>query len=181
MPCLVAPIERIKVLLQVYPHQKFRGQFHCLTHLIRYANLTFFFVEILSGFFVRIFCPDFLSGFFVWISFGSKYSNRLNTELVRYSFGRFVSNCQMVRYSNCGLKTRLKKACLWSEMSSIQMVDQVMWLHHLNTGHPYCRVLRWLLYTTSLVFNSESVSTVKWCLIWMASEYRSVSLVIKLI
>jgi hypothetical protein len=35
VPCLVAPVERIKVLLQVYPPEKFRGQLHCLTHLIR--------------------------------------------------------------------------------------------------------------------------------------------------
>ena len=43
----------------------------------------------------------------------------LNTELVWYSNGRFVSGCQMVRYSNGGLKTGLQKACLWSKMSGI--------------------------------------------------------------
>ena len=37
------------------------------------------------------------------------YSNHLNTGLVWYSNGRFVSACQMVRFSNGGLKTRLKK------------------------------------------------------------------------
>ena len=40
------------------------------------------------------------------------YSNHLNTGLVRYSDG-------MVRYSNDGLKTGLKKAWLWSKMSGI--------------------------------------------------------------
>ena len=43
-----------------------------------------------------------------------------------YSNGRFVSGCQMVRYSDGGLKTGLKKAMQWSKMSSIQMVRQVM-------------------------------------------------------
>ena len=37
------------------------------------------------------------------------HSNHLNTGLVWYLNGRFVSGCQMVRYSNGGLKTRLKK------------------------------------------------------------------------
>ena len=75
------------------------------------------------------------------------YSNHLNTGLVWYSNGRFVSGCQMVRYSNGGLKTGLKKACLWSKMSGIQMVRQVTWLYHLNTGHPYCLVFRWIRYS----------------------------------
>ena len=39
----------------------------------------------------------------------SEYSNHLNTRLVWYSNGRFVSSCPMVRYLNGGLKTRLKK------------------------------------------------------------------------
>ena len=34
----------------------------------------------------------------------------LNTRLVWYSNGRFVSGCEMVRYSNGDLKTRQKKA-----------------------------------------------------------------------
>ena len=38
------------------------------------------------------------------------YRNHLKTGLVWYSNGRFVSGCQMVRYSNGGLKTGLKKA-----------------------------------------------------------------------
>ena len=75
----------------------------------------------------------------------SKYSNHLNTGLVRYLNGRFVSGCQMVRYTNGGLKTGLKKACLWFKMSGIWMVCQVMWLYHLNTGHPYSLVFRWII------------------------------------
>ena len=39
-----------------------------------------------------------------------QYSNHLNTGLVQYSNGRFVSSCQMVRYPNGGLKTGLYKA-----------------------------------------------------------------------
>ena len=42
----------------------------------------------------------------------AKYSNHLKTGLVWYSNGRFVSGCQMVRYSNGGLKTGLKKSQL---------------------------------------------------------------------
>ena len=37
------------------------------------------------------------------------YSNQLNTGLVWYSNGRLVTGYQMVRYSNGGLKTKLKK------------------------------------------------------------------------
>ena len=56
-----------------------------------------------------------------------KYSNHLNTGLVWYLNGRFVSGGQMVRYSNGGLKIGIKKPvwfkmsgiCLWSEMSGI--------------------------------------------------------------
>ena len=33
-------------------------------------------------------------------------------------------------------------------MFGIRMVRQVMWLHHLNTGHPHCPVFRWLLYSS---------------------------------
>ena len=36
----------------------------------------------------------------------------------------------MVLYSNGGLKTGLKKACLWSKMFGIWMVCQVGWLYH---------------------------------------------------
>ena len=50
----------------------------------------------------------------------------------------------MAQYSNGGQKTGLKKACLWSKMSSIWMVRQVTWLYHLNTGHQYCPVFRWI-------------------------------------
>ena len=47
-----------------------------------------------------------------------QYSNHLNTGLVWYSNGRFVSGCQMVWYSSVVLKTGL----------------EVKWLYHLNTG-----------------------------------------------
>ena len=72
----------------------------------------------------------------------TEYSSHLKTRLVWYSNGIFVSGCQMVWYLNGGLKTGLKKACLWSKMSDIQIVRQVMWLYHLNTGHPYYLVFR---------------------------------------
>ena len=50
----------------------------------------------------------------------SRYSNHLNTGLVWYLNGIFMSGCQMVWYWNGGLKTGLKKP--WSKMSSIWMV-----------------------------------------------------------
>ena len=79
------------------------------------------------------------------------YSNHLNTGLVWYSKGRFVSGCQMVWYPNGGPKIKLKKACLWSKIFGIWMVRQVTWLYHLNTRCPYypvfrCSVFRWILY-----------------------------------
>ena len=40
-------------------------------------------------------------------------------------------------------------AYLWSKMSSIQMVLQVTWPYHLNTGHLYCQVFRWIWYSDS--------------------------------
>ena len=46
-----------------------------------------------------------------------------------------------------GLKTGLKEACLWSKMSGIQIVRQVMWLYHLNIEQPYCEVFRWIWYS----------------------------------
>ena len=50
-----------------------------------------------------------------------QYSNHLNTGLVWYSNGRFVSGCQKVLYLNGGLKTGLIKAWLWSKMSGMQV------------------------------------------------------------
>ena len=74
------------------------------------------------------------------------HSNHPNKKLVWYSNGRFVSGCQMVVCFNGGLKTGLKKACLWSKMYGIQMVRQFTRLYHLITGHLYCPVFRcWVL------------------------------------
>ena len=79
-----------------------------------------------------------------------QYSNHLNTRLVWCSNGRFVSGCQMVVW-----KPDWKKACLWSKMSGIQIVHQVTWLNHLNTGHP--------------VFNIQMVTVVHY---WNDSVFR---------
>ena len=46
---------------------------------------------------------------FLNIQWGSEYSKHLNTRLVWYSNGKFVSGCQTVPYSNGGRKTELKK------------------------------------------------------------------------
>ena len=69
--------------------------------------------------------------FFTFSLININYCNHLNTRLVWYSNDRFLYGCQMVRYSNGGLK----KACLRSKMSGIQTVPQTTWIYHLNTGH----------------------------------------------
>ena len=51
-----------------------------------------------------------------------------------------VDLCPVVNWS----ENLTEKACLWSKMSGIQMFRQVLWLYHLNTGHPYCSVFRWI-------------------------------------
>ena len=68
-----------------------------------------------------------------------QYSNPLNAGLIWYPNGRLVPGCQIVRYSNGGLKTGLK---------SLFMVQNVRYLNgppsHLNTRHS--------LYTKRLYF-----------------------------
>ena len=75
-----------------------------------------------------------------------EYSNHLNTGLVWYSNGRFaVSGCQMVWYSNVGLKTGLKKPvygpkCIvleWSAKShdfTILIPDNLQMVHSCLVG-----------------------------------------------
>ena len=63
------------------------------------------------------------------------YSNHLNTGQVWCSNGRFVSGCQMVQYSNDGLKTGLKKPvycsnCLVFEWS-VKSCDFTIWIQGL--------------------------------------------------
>ena len=53
----------------------------------------------------------------------------------------------MVRYSNVGVKTRMKKAWFGSKILRIWMVCQATWLYQLNAGHPYCPVFRWIRYS----------------------------------
>ena len=50
----------------------------------------------------------------------------------------------MAQYSNSGLETGLKKP-----VYGIWMIRQVTYLNHLNTGHQYCPVFGWLLYSDS--------------------------------
>ena len=74
----------------------------------------------------------------------------------------------MVRYSNGGLKTGLKKVWLWSKISSIWMVHSR--LYHFNTGHPYCPVFRWICY--SGVWYSDGYCTS----IWTQTQYLRLKL-----
>ena len=69
------------------------------------------------------------------------YSNRLNTKLVWYLNGRFVSGCQMVQYSNGGLKSGLKKACLGPKMSFHVTLP-------FGYRTPYCLVFRRIWYSS---------------------------------
>ena len=45
--------------------------------------------------------------------------------------------------SSCSAKDLFK----WSKISCIGMVRQVTWVYHLNTGHPFCPVFRWIWYS----------------------------------
>ena len=56
----------------------------------------------------------------------------LNTRLVRFSNDRFLSSCQIVRYSE---ENRTEKGC---EVQNVcfQIIHQITWLYHLNTRHP---------------------------------------------
>ena len=89
------------------------------------------------------------------------YSNHLNTRLVWYSNGIFVSGCQMVRFFEWWSENWTEKACLWSKMSGVRIVRQVMWLPFeywtpILSGIQMnlvlrCWVFRWLLYQTSKI------------------------------
>ena len=93
-------------------------------------------------------------------SYYYRYNNHLNTRLVQYSNGGFVSGCQMVWYSNggfvsgcqmvwysnSGLKTRLKKACCGPKRPVFEWFTKSC-DYHLNTGHPYQPVFRWIRYS----------------------------------
>ena len=75
----------------------------------------------------------------------SKYSNHLNIGLFWYLNGRFVSGCQMVWYSNGGLKTGQKKP-VYDPKCQVFEWSTKSHDNHLNTRHPHCTVSRWLLY-----------------------------------
>ena len=95
-----------------------------------------------------------------------EYSNHLNTRLVWYSNGRFVSGRQMVRNSNGGLKTGQKKLVYgpkcpvfeWSAKASD---------YYLKTRHPYCTpctVFRWIRYSGVQYSNGHYNLTLHTCL-----------------
>ena len=79
----------------------------------------------------------------------SKYSCHLNTGEVWFRKGRFVSSCQIVWYSNGGLKTGLKNPvyglkCTVFKWSAISMKNVVKlylskYSYHLNTGQVWFR------------------------------------------
>ena len=82
-----------------------------------------------------------------------------------------VDLCPVFKYLNGSLKTGLKK--------SLFMFQNVTWLYHLNTRHPYCpvfrgSVLRWLLQWTSksLLFRIQVFHTFR-CLFYRLSLYTT--------
>ena len=92
----------------------------------------------------------------VWYRW-SLYSNHLNTGLVRYLNGRFVSGCQMVRHKNGGLKTGMKKILFmvqnvqYSNSPPSHVTLPFEYRTHILSGiqlNPVfmCSVFRWLLY-----------------------------------
>ena len=69
------------------------------------------------------------------------YSDKLANQQVATTCLYFC--CTVVhREENMSAKQNIEKACLWSKMSGIQMVRQVMGLYHLNTRHPKCPVFK---------------------------------------
>ena len=48
-------------------------------------------------------------------------------------------------------------------MFGIQIVRQVLWLYHLNTGHPCCPIFRWLLYDLFISPSDDSWTVATWC------------------
>ena len=83
----------------------------------------------------------------------------------RQNFGKCLENwTPCIQYTN-GI---CKPDELSYQYSGIQIV-QVMWLYHLNTGHPYClvfrySVFRWLLYSTITNFFQHSNLNVSLCI-----------------
>ena len=71
------------------------------------------------------------------IGFQNMYSNHLNTGLVWYSNDIFVSGCQMVRYSNGGLKTGQKNPVYGPKCPvlkwSAKSCDLTIWIPDTHT------------------------------------------------
>ena len=57
---------------------------------------------------------------------------------------------------------RTEKGLFWSNMSSIWMVRTVLWLYHLNTGHPYCPAFRWIQ-CSGVQYSGGYVTTIDLC------------------
>ena len=66
-----------------------------------------------------------------------QYRNHLNTQLVWHLYGKFVSISQMVRYSNGGQKTGLKKPVYGPKCpvfeQSVKSCDFTIWIPDTHT------------------------------------------------
>ena len=88
------------------------------------------------------------------------YSNHLNTRIVWYWNGSFVSGCQMVRYSNGGVKIGLKKpvyrtkyllfkwSTKWPNFTSWIpdtrcLVFKWIWFSGVWYSDGYCIIIQW--------------------------------------
>ena len=74
----------------------------------------------------QLVCNSKKSGLLLLISV-KIYSNHQNTGHVWYSSGPIVYGCQMVWFSNVGLKTGQKMSVVWPKMSGFGMVCQIIW------------------------------------------------------
>ena len=121
-------------------------------------------------------CPviQMLTSAFETISFKKKknnYSEDLNTRVVQYLNGLKLSNCQMVRYWNSGLNTRLPYEYQTTEYwTSKSLFFRCFRYSDVRYSNPRC-IWNWLLweteYQTCLVF--------KWLVVWRKLGTQSIN------
>ena len=64
--------------------------------------------------------------------------------IMDYTGIQMVDLCPVVNWSGFQMVV-WKPDCLWSKMLCVRMVCQVMWLNHLNSGHPYCTIFSFFI------------------------------------
>ena len=79
-----------------------------------------------------------------------KYNKHLNTGLVWYSNGRFVSGCQTVRYSNVGLKNGQKKPDI--EVPTLGGIHR--WRHASLDNFYWMKYIKWYQLLLCFLFDN---------------------------